>query len=100
MFPDFQEPPVGDKAKMRAKSKEGDREDKHGLVVLELDMWAVLDTDSHANGRIRLWWLPKRMYPDISLFHDFRYPSSDRHPDVPIQGDRTTQQQSSDKCGV
>ena len=42
------------RANVSTKVKEGDGGDVLGLVVLELDMQTVLDTDFHANGRIRL----------------------------------------------
>ena len=44
-----------------------------GLVVLELDMQAVLDTDLHLDGVVAIWGHSERVYPDIFLLRDVRY---------------------------
>ncbi len=66
--------------------KEGGRKgaggDVLGLVILKLDMQAILDTDFHLDGVVRVWWHAIRVHPDITFLDDVREPSRYRHSDI------------------
>lgn len=51
------------------------------LVVLELDVQAVLNSDLHLDRVVRVWWHAERVHPDVLLLDDVGHPSRDGHSD-------------------
>jgi hypothetical protein len=52
------------------------------LVVFELNMQAILDSDLHLDTHVGIRWHSIRMYPDFSLLDHLAYPPGKRHSKV------------------